>query len=557
MSSGKETPRQKMIGMMYLVLTALLALNVSKEILKGFVTVDESLEKSKLILTENNRRVQKAFEDYVKAGNYEAQPYLLKAIEAQKNIRMTDSFIDSVKLRIVQKTEGPGKKDTSQLRFMDRLDDYDTPTYLLLGSDESSPITTPYSAKDLRNKLDLLYTNLSSILDNMQKSSDTKLDNADLNALKQKLNTIKPVDRNIMDDGVKLNWELENFYHQPMAAVVTNLTKMQADMKNLESEFLHIFGAASSKYVFKVNKLQAKVIAPTAYVLAGQPFKADIVLGASSTDLSSDRMKVLVGAEYDEAKKQLTVAGSSLSIAEGMGKYESVTSTTGQKNLKGVVVYKDPRGVDQYYPFDFSYMVAPPFTAVSADNMNILYEGVDNPVSVSAAGFAPSDLRVTAEGCGANVKTTAGGAYTLTVKGTGTCVVTVAAKVNGVYQQQGAKKIFRVKPIPPAVLKIGGKLATSNLEFTRNEISQMGGLGAESPGFMFPVNFIVKEFSLFMLKNGKQETITCHSNNFTKEAKDALLSLKAGDRLFIENIKIQKPGAVMASLPSIQIKVKS
>ena len=79
MSSGKETPRQKMIGMMYLVLTALLALNVSKEILKGFVMVDESLEKSKVILDENNIRIRQAFEAYVKDGNYEAKPYLLKA----------------------------------------------------------------------------------------------------------------------------------------------------------------------------------------------------------------------------------------------------------------------------------------------------------------------------------------------------------------------------------------------------------------------------------------------------------------------------------------------
>lgn len=554
MSSGKETPRQKMIGMMYLVLTALLALNVSKEILKGFVTVDESLEKSKLILTENNLRVQKAFETYVKAGNYEAQPYLLKAIEAQKNIRMADSYIDSVKLRIVQKTEGAGKKDTSQLRFMERLDDYDTPTYLLLGSDESSPITTPYSAKDLRNKLDLLYTNLSSILDNMQKSSDTKLDNADLNALKQKLNTIKPVDRNIMDDGVKLNWELENFYHQPMAAVVTNLTKMQADMKNLESEFLHIFGAASSKYVFKINKLQAKVIAPTAYVLAGQPFKADIVLGASSTDLNSDRMKVLVGAEYDEVKKQLTVGGSSLAIIEGMGKYESVTGTTGQKNLKGVVVYKDPRGADQYYPFDFSYMVAPPFTAVSADNMNIFYAGIENPISASSAGFSPSDIRVTVSGCGAEAKPNGAGKYTITAKSAGTCTISVAAKVNGIYQQQGAPKVFRVKDIPPPVLKMGGKLASTNLEFSKNEIKQVGGFGAESVGFVFPVNFVVKSFEVSVQGGG---TFTCSDNKLSQDAKVALGNMRPGQIAYIDNIKVLTPKQSLITIPSVKFKIKA
>lgn len=556
MSSGKETPRQKMIGMMYLVLTALLALNVSKEILKGFVTVDESIEKSKVILDENNMRVQRAFEKYVSSGNDEAKPYLMKAIEAQKDIRIVDAYIDSVKLLIVQKTEDPSKRDTSQLRFMDKLDDYDTPTYLLLGSDEASPITTRYSAKDLRLQLDRLYTGLTAMLDNMQKHPETQLDEADRNALKQKLATIKPVDRNLVSDGVKMNWELENFYNMPMAAVITNLNKIQADMKNVESEVLHVFGAASGKFDFKTDKLQANVIAPTAYVLAGQPFKANIVLGASSSKLTDEHMQVLVGAEYDSISKKLSVPGSSLSVTNGMGKFESVTSATGQKNLKGVVVYRNAKGQEEYYPFDYSYIVAPPFTAVSADNMNIFYAGVDNPMSASSAGFSPGDLRVTVSGCGAVATPAGAGKYTITAKSAGSCTVTVAAKVNGVYQQQGPPKVFRVKDIPPAVLKIGGKLATTNLELSRNEVGQMGGIGAESPGFMFPVNFVVRSFDVFMIRKGKPETFTCTGNNFSAEAKVAMASLKSGDKLYIENAKVQKPTG-MTTLPSVQIKVKS
>lgn len=303
MSSGKETPRQKMIGMMYLVLTALLALNVSKEILQGFVMVDESIGKSKLILTENNERIQKAFEAYVNDGNFEAKPYLLKSIETQKSIRIVDAYIDSMKLLIVRRTEGMTQNDTSQLRFMEKLDDFDTPTYLLIGSDETKPISTKYSATDLRLQLTNLHTNLLSLIDNMQKNNNTKLDEESINTLKQKLSNLKPIDRNLTKEGVKLNWELENFYHMPMAAVITNLDKIQADMKNVESEFLHVFAAASSKFLFKVNKLHAKVLAPSAYILAGQPFKADVLLSASSSDLTGDRMKVLVGASYDTIVK--------------------------------------------------------------------------------------------------------------------------------------------------------------------------------------------------------------------------------------------------------------
>ena len=314
MSSGKETPRQKMIGMMYLVLTALLALNVSKEILQGFVMVDESIGKSKVILDENNARIQKAFEAYVNDGNFEAKPYLLKSIETQKSIRMVDAYIDSMKVIIARKTEGISKSDTSQLRFMEKLDDYDTPTYLLIGSDESKPIDSKYSAKDLRLQLTTLHTELLSLIDNMQKNTKTKLDDATINTLKQKLSTIKPVDRNLEKDGIKLNWELENFYHMPLAAVITNLDKIQADMKNLESEFLHTFAAASSKFLFKADKLHADVVAPSAYVLSGQPFKANIVLGASSSEFTPDRMEVVVGGVYDtNSKKLITLEGGAKS----------------------------------------------------------------------------------------------------------------------------------------------------------------------------------------------------------------------------------------------------
>lgn len=554
MSSGKETPRQKMIGMMYLVLTALLALNVSKEILQGFVMVDESIGKSKTILDENNSRVQKAFEAYVNDGNFEAKPYLLKSIETQKSIRIVDAYIDSMKVMITRKTEGLPKQDTSQLRFMEKLDDFDTPTYLLIGSDETKPIDTKYSAKDLRLQLTTLHTDLLGLIDNMQKETKTKLDAESITTLKQKLGTIKPTDRNIVKEGVKLNWELENFYHMPMAAVITNLDKIQADMKNLESEFLHTFAAASSKFTFKFNKLYAKVISPSAYVLAGQPFKADVVLGASSSELTPEKMQVLVGASYDTITKKLSVPGSSLTVNDGIGKYETTTSSVGQKDLKGVVVYKNARGENEYYPFDYTYTVAPPFSAVAADNMNIFYAGIENPVSASCAGFSPADLKVTVTGCGAETVPTSAGKYIIKVKSAGTCSVSVAAKVNGVYQQQGPIKTFRVKDIPPPYLKLGGKLATSTIELTKSEVRMLGAVGAESVGFMFPVNFVVKSFDLTVQGN---PDIPCSGNLLSQAAKIALGNMRTGQVAFIDNIKVRKPNGDVVTIPFAKIKIKA
>ena len=117
-------------------------------------------------------------------------------------------------LIIIQKSEGPTKTDTSQLRFMERLDDFDTPTHMMIGSDESNPISSKYSAKDLKLQLTKLYSDLTLMLDQMQKNASTKLESDDVNAIKQKLSSIKPLDNNSGEDGERLNWELKNFYHR-------------------------------------------------------------------------------------------------------------------------------------------------------------------------------------------------------------------------------------------------------------------------------------------------------------------------------------------------------
>lgn len=553
MAGGKESPRQKMIGMMYLVLTALLALNVSKEILQGFVMVDESIENSKLILDENNFRVQKAFEDYVNKGNYEAKPYLLKSIETQKSIRVVDAYIDSVKKIIVSNTEGKNLTDTAQMRFMENLDNYDIPTHLLIGSEASQPINTKYSAKDLRLQLTNLHTQLVQLIDNMQKEAKTKLDDESIATLKQKLNNIKPVDRATHKDDVKSTWELQHFYHMPMAAVITNLDKIQADLKNVESEFLHTFAAASSKFDFKIDKLQAKVVAPSAYVLAGQPFKANIVLGASSSELTSDRMEVLVGAEYDTVSKKLTNPGAPIAVKDGMGNYETATSATGEKILKGVIRYKNPRGEDEFYPFNYEYMVAPPFTAVAADYMNIFYAGIPNPITVSAAGFAPSQLQLKISGCGATISKDVNGGYQVNAASSGTCFVTVFAQTAEGLKQQGQPKVFKVKDIPTPVLIVNGKLANQDLVFTRNEAKNISTLGAKSDGFVANIPMPVKSFKIDV----DGQLFTCNSNALTDDAKNAIARMKVGRWITISEVKVLAPSKKIIPIGTTSIKLKS
>ncbi|HRD40871.1 MAG TPA: hypothetical protein PLC65_19745, partial [Bacteroidia bacterium] len=122
------------------------------------------------------------------------------------------------------------------------------------------PENKPNSAVELQAKMDGLHNKLISMLDNMQKDKKTKILEDDYQGLKKKIASIKPVDSGAEEDGIKLTWPVENFYHLPMAAVVTNLNKMQADLYNVEAELLQVFSGASGKLAIKFDKLTAKVL---------------------------------------------------------------------------------------------------------------------------------------------------------------------------------------------------------------------------------------------------------------------------------------------------------
>ena len=183
MAGGKETPRQKMIGLMYLVLTAMLALNVSKQILQGYLSVNESLDKSKRNVNENNRRITSAFEATIN-GNKAAQPYYDQAMVAQKDIEEMYAYLDKVKgnlIRYVLKMpeDVNVNGDTVNLRYgpvFDKIDNYDMPTALLLGPSEHDLKEGPLTAKELREKLTALHDKLQKQLDAVRADYEHQLD---------------------------------------------------------------------------------------------------------------------------------------------------------------------------------------------------------------------------------------------------------------------------------------------------------------------------------------------------------------------------------------------
>lgn len=557
MAGGKETPRQKMIGMMYLVLTALLALNISKQVLQGFIRVNESMETTINNLEENNKRVMDAFKA-ASENNPAAKPYYDKALEVKKHIEEVVKYFEETKFKVIKETDQVPNVDKNYKLSVEKgkVDDFDTPTGMLIGPDPSKMVDGEYTAKALRRKLEKLVEDLTKLVDNMQQDPKTKFLKDDYEQIKKKIANLKPTDSDEIEEGVKLTWEIRNFNHLPMAAVVTNLSKMIADMRNAEAEIYQVFAAASGKIALKFDKLSAKVIAPSSYIQAGQQYKADIFLAASSSAMTADMMEVLVGAEYDSTTKQLKSPGTPIKIEDGMGKYEVNTGGQGEQTLKGVIKYKKPDGTYDYYPFSTTYMVAAPSVAVEPEKMNVFYIGVENPVVISAAGVSPTNLQVSISGAGGKIIPKGNGKYVVTVSSPGECKISVSAKTKDGVKPQGPPKVFRVKKIPDPLPKLGGKPANGVIEMPKLSLASIGGVGAEIPGFDFDVKFPVIGFTFSAVVKGSLKEFQCSGPNLSAEAKAVLQSLAPGGKCYFENIKVKAPDGSIRTLSTVSLKVK-
>jgi gliding motility-associated protein GldM len=554
MAGGKETPRQKMIGMMYLVLTALLAMNVSKDILKAFVTVNESLERTNKNFSDNTVRLMKAFED-AKKEEPKAIPYYNKAIEAKKITQELYVYMEKLKHAIIAGVEdGPGG-DTLRLRYLEAKDNYDIPTHKLIGDDERQPVKGQFTAAELRDKIQSVHDKLIGLVKEMQKNKKTELIKADYDVLLSRIGSMKPEATGEVEDGVPVTWEILNFYHLPTAGVITNISKMQADLKNIEAEIISQFSTAAGKMLVKFNRLNAEVVSQSSYVQSGEPYNADIFLAASSTDFKPDNMQVIIDPTSYDTINGTVEGGTPLPLINGVGKLTDAKGV-GDQNYKGVIRFRQPNGEYKLYPFKQKYTVAAPSVAVSSEKMNVFYIGVENPIAVSAAGIAPANLLVTADGGGITVKPNGAGKYIVkAISETKEGKINVAARsADGGVKAQGVCK-FRVKSLPDPVASVGGKKGYADIK--RIELSGIGSVIAKLENFEFETNFKVTSFDFTAIVRGNPVLYSSKNASLTDEMKTALARVSTGSRIFFDNVKAVGPDGKTRNISGVTLKLRN
>ncbi|SDD18035.1 type IX secretion system motor protein PorM/GldM [Williamwhitmania taraxaci] len=548
MGHGKETPRQKMIGMMYLVLTAMLALNVSAEVLEAFVLVDQGLIQTSHSFASKNSSAYNEFSMAEKLNETKVKPWRMKADEIRKKTEEINKYIVSLKVRCVRQADGEeaeavvkdknGSEEVEGEKLLNKSDT-DAGSRILLGADKNG------EAYELRKKLATYRDFLLSIVE------DKKAYEPLVTTIENLLDTKDPKDKG---DGTPRTWETGRFESVPVAAILPILTKMQLDVLNCEAEIINYLLSQIDAGSFKFNKLQAIVIANSDYVLQGSKYEAKIFLAASD---STQDPEIFIGG-YDEKRTasgeleyEMRGAGQKVDVKSGIGSYSVSGSKPGIVNWGGLLQIKSPSGQLVKRPFKVTYQVAVPSAVVSPSKMNVLYRGVDNPIDVSASGVSADKLVIKVEN--GSYKRTAKGYIVQPGQGKLTDI-TVFAEIDKSQKFLG-KINFRVKNVPDPLVRIQG--------ITGKSVDKVFAAGADGvkaempPDFDFDISYIVKSFTFSLNSDGYENSISNDGWRFNDKAKNMLSRLKAGNKITIEDIKIIGPDGTVRDYPyQLNVKIK-
>jgi gliding motility-associated protein GldM len=397
-------------------------------------------------------------------------------------------------------------------------DNYDIPTNMMIGSSEDG---SDGLSHQLKNKLVDYKKNLA--------------------------NYILPVDRKKVEIGIDTenppkndnneNWEVYNFFHRPLVASITILSKLKNDVKNAESTVVDYLLKQVDEGSLKFDTVAAKVVPQSNYVLLGEEYKADLFLAA-----------------FNKTKNpEIQVGSSRINVERGLGKYNVRTSKEGIVNYSGVVKVVAPSGKEMVFPFKSEYIVARPALTVSADKMNVFYAGLDNPVSVSVPGIPNERLSVSIDN--GKINPIGNGKYSVTVmNGTQANVAVMATMENGEKRKMGIST-FRVKRIPNPKTRYA-KL-TEDGSLTKQEILANPGIIAYYESFEFNANPKVKSFKISIISNSSGvEEYVFSGNMFDTKLQGRILKLRRGELFYISDVYAIGPDTRTVKLNNIMIKVR-
>lgn len=570
MAGGKETPRQKMIGMMYLVLTALLALNISKEVLNGFVKVENSLRTTQGTLNAKVNETSSELETKYLQNQEKVKPFYEKAQTVNNQAGGLISYITEMKARIMAASAGDyddsgelninnylGKDENGMdtvlnLALVPIKDEYQNLTTFVGMAEPKQPAEGEWTAVELRQKLEAFRNQMKaiSVVDNQGVRRDLP------DYLKQQLDeTFAFAGETIEDEEV--SWEHANFYHVPLAAVMPLMTKMTLDIQDIQDDILSwLLGSVDAKS-YKFTNLMPLVVPESNYILRGDSFRADVLLaafdGTNPPDIYVDDKK---WNGRDSAKLEFEGIDKLPIGSDGLGKLRISTRgmQLGDANYKGLIRFQGPDGNIQDFPYYTpAFTVAEPALVVSPTKMNVFYRGLPNPVEVSVPGVPADKIDVRISG-DHKIKKESDGTYTVTPGRGGDANITVSAELPDGSKKSLPPRPFRVKRIPDPAPFFVGK-TSSDRTISKQALLGADGLGAQMVNFDFDVRVVVKSFSVSVSRDGTLVEKKSNSNRLTDDMKQLFNRVSRGNVVYFEDIIVGMPDGTERQVAAMKLKV--
>ena len=570
MAGAKETPRQKMIGMMYLVLTALLALNISKEVLNGFVKVENSLRTTQGTLNAKVNETSTELETKYLQNQEKVKPFYDKAQQVNASSAELISYITEMKARIMAASSGDyddagelavdkyiGKDDNGMdtvlnLALIPIKDEYQNLTTFVGMAEPKEPLEGPWTAVELKQKLEAFSSQLknTSVVDNQGTRRDLP------QYLKDQIDETFAFPTEIQE-GEEVSWEHANFYHVPLAAVMPLMTKMTLDIQDIQDDILSwLLGSVDAKS-YKFTNLMPLVVPESNYILRGDSFRADVLLaafdGTNPPDIYVDSKK---WNERDSSLLEYENIDALPIGTDGLGKLRISTRgmSLGESNYKGLIRFQGPDGNIQDFPYYTpKFTVAEPALVVSPTKMNVFYRGLPNPVEVSVPGVPGDKIDVRISG-NHRLKKESDGTFTITPGTDKKANVTVSAELPDGSKKTLPAREFRVKRIPDPVPFFVGK-TPSDRSISKQALVGADGIGAQMVNFDFDVRVVVKSFSVSVSRDGTLVEKKSNSNRLTADMKQLFNRVSRGNVVYFEDIIVGMPDGTERQVAAMKLKV--
>jgi gliding motility-associated protein GldM len=542
MGHGKETPRQKMIGMMYLVLTALLALNVSKDVLDAFVLVDKGLTRTTENFASKNDMIYREFGKKFAENPVKVLPWKNKADEVKKQADELVSFIDTLKLEIVRTSEGRTPKSIVEGKIIGDLigkkQDTNVPAQIMIKSDGSG------KANDLKNSMESFRSYLLDLI--------PERDIVIRAAVETSLNTANPPPKG----GATPTWQTENFQGIPLIGVLTLMSKMQADVRNAEADVIAYLYNQIDAGSLPFNKLEATVIPNTNYVFRGTDYEAQVFIAAYDTTQAPE---IFIGryqiVEKEDGSIDYEMVGDYQTLkaepGSGVGIYKVRPTSIGPQKWGGLIRLRAPDGSFISRPFEEEYRVEEPSLVVSPTKMNVFYIGVDNPVEISVPGTSPDQLSVSSTR-NAPIRRVSGTNFVVRPTTAGDATISVSANIDGTTRNMGSKP-FRVRRLPDPVATVAGREG-GNID--KNILMAQAVVLAELKNFDFDARFNVTSFTVSTTERGFTKDERSNSMRLTDAQKALIQNASRNQRIYIDDIMAVGPDGSERRLPTISFRIQ-